>query len=65
MEEIVLSDDQKHWYVTLGWVEKDSKPVIPSTFSNSPPRIVELPRVYKKFTVVAESGAVTKMEMRF
>jgi hypothetical protein len=65
VEEISASDDQKQWHVTLGWVEKDTKTVIPSAFSNSLSQVVEVPRVYKKFTIDAESGAVIKMEMRF
>ena len=63
VEAINLSDDSSHWYVTLGWVATDTRVLSPSnTFSMpSRPDIVEAPRVYKKFKIDANSGAMTAM----
>lgn len=67
VEELVPSDDQKYWNVTLGWVAPDTRTV---SAASSPlgvppgPRVVHAPRVYKMFKIDAESGAVVSMVMR-
>lgn len=65
VEEVELSDDQKLWNITLGWVEPAVRakvsPLIPAYGQDD---IQKLPRVYKVFDVDAESGAVHSMKIR-
>jgi hypothetical protein len=65
VEEVELSDDQRLWNITLGWVEPAVKakasPLIPAYGQDE---IQKLPRVYKVFDVDAESGAVQSMKIR-
>ena len=63
VEAITLSDDNKFWYVTLGWVASDTRVLNPSNAFSMPsrPDIVEAPRVYKKFTLASDSGQLIAM----
>jgi len=65
VEEITSSDDKKRWFVTLGWVAPETRTVPATSYANSMSTVVEAPRVYKKFTIDAESGTITAMEMRY
>jgi hypothetical protein len=63
VEALNQSDDQKYWYVTLGWVASDTRVVNPSNPLMIPtrPDVVEAPRVYKKFKIDAESAEMISM----
>jgi hypothetical protein len=62
LEEVELSEDERHWNITLGWIE----PAVPeNAFAatlSSGARV--LPRVYKALEVDVESGAVKSMKIR-
>ena len=63
-EEVRLSDDEKTWEITLGWVEPAVErfhPIFPHVQQND---VQKLPRVYKVFRIDAESGAFRGMGMR-
>jgi hypothetical protein len=64
VESINKSDDLKYWYVTLGWVAADTR-VLNTTSAvmmmPTRPDLVEAPRVYKKFTIDAESSEMVSM----
>jgi len=65
VEEITRSDDQKHWHVTLGWVESANRTLgVNSAFMNTKQTIEALPRVYRLFPVDVETGEVAAMKMR-
>lgn len=63
LEEVQLSDDERYWHITLGWVEPAFREstAVGAIFSNEM-RI--LPRVYKTLEVDAETGAVKSMKIR-
>ncbi len=63
VEAINKSDDDAHWYVTLGWVASDTRVINPSNAFSMPsrPLIVEAPRVYKKFKIDSNSGEMIAM----
>lgn len=63
VEALNQSDDRKYWYVTLGWVASDTRVISPSIPLMMPTRseVVEAPRVYKKFTIDAESADMISM----
>ena len=62
VEEIESSEDNERWFVTLGWVEPAARTI---GFSGLTPATIEaLPRVYRVFSVDAESGEVISMKMR-
>lgn len=66
VEEIELSEDANTWNVTLGWVERatrESGPMV-GTLSGATELITLLPRVYKRFAIDAETGAVRSMKIR-
>ncbi len=63
VEEIKLSEDEKAWSITLGWIE----PAVRSnavTLANINGTLQKLPRVYKIFEVDAETGSVRSMQIR-
>lgn len=62
LEEVELSDDERYWYITLGWVE----PAIRENALTAALRqdIRVLPRVYKTLEVDTETGAVKSMKIR-
>lgn len=63
VEEIESSEDGKHWLVTLGWVEPATRQI--GGFAGLTNATIEpLPRVYKVFTIDAETGRVLSMKMR-
>lgn len=64
LEEVALSDDEKHWYVTLGF----SRPV-PSTdpmraLTESILNQKRYQREYKVFQIESETGQVRSMKIR-
>lgn len=62
LEEVELSDDDRFWYITLGWAEPAVKESpLAAAFRNE---MHVLPRVYKKLEVNAETGAVKSMKIR-
>jgi hypothetical protein len=57
LEEVWLSDDEKYWYVTIGYNSLTS--------ARDPLASLRLPeREYKLFKVRVEDGRVMKMKMR-
>ena len=63
VEEIESSQDEKKWFVTLGWVEPAVRQL--GGFAGLTNATLEpLPRVYKIFTINAETGHVESMKMR-
>lgn len=63
LEEVTLSDDDRYWYITLGWVEPAVQ--MPSSLSAALGRDIHvLPRVYKTLEVDADTGAVKSMKIR-
>lgn len=62
LEEVELSDDEKHWNLTLGWVEPAVRENALAAALNGHLRV--LPRVYKSLQVDAETGAVKSMKIR-
>lgn len=63
VEALNQSDDQRYWYVTLGWVASDTRVLNPSNSMMMParPDVVEAPRVYKQFKIDAESAEMISM----
>ncbi len=64
VEEVEFSADQRLWNITLGWVEpavRASASLIPMHADGG---LQKLPRVYKLFSIDAETGAVQGMKIR-
>lgn len=61
VEEIESSEDDKKWFVTLGWVEEAVQQV--GGFATNA-TLERVPRVYKVFVVDAADGHVVSMKMR-
>ncbi len=66
LEEVELSEDEKHWFVTLGYSVpvKTTAPenrLLGSTLTDT---ILRYERVYKVFKVDVEQGAVQSMKIR-
>lgn len=60
LEEVELSEDGKHWLITLGFTEYKRDPI-----SNPAHFLLPLPKAkFKLFKVDAESGEVLAMKMR-
>jgi len=63
VEEIELVAEDKKWIVTLGWVEPAVRQI--GGFAGLANTSIEpLPRVYKTFTINADSGNVESMKIR-
>ncbi|HEY0021873.1 MAG TPA: hypothetical protein VGB24_03155 [Longimicrobium sp.] len=62
LEEVELADDEKHWNITLGWVEPAVRENALAAALNGHVRV--LPRVYKTLHVDAETGTVKSMKIR-
>jgi hypothetical protein len=62
LEEVELSDDERYWNITLGWVEPAVAENAFAAALSSDVRV--LPRVYKTLAVDVESSAVKSMKMR-
>lgn len=63
LEEITLSEDERYWHVTLGWVEPAVQ--MPTSISFALGKDIHvLPRVYKTIDVDAATGAVKSMKIR-
>lgn len=63
VEEFESSADDKKWIVTLGWIEPAVRQI--GGFAGLTNTTLEpLPRVYKIFTIDAETGRVLSMKMR-
>jgi hypothetical protein len=66
LEEVEISDDEKYWFITLGF----SVPEVKSGKTNSPlsrmltEREKEHSRKYKIFRISAETGKVQAMKIR-
>ncbi|MGI2909138.1 hypothetical protein [Tolypothrix sp. VBCCA 56010] len=63
LEEVELSENQKFWYVTLGFsrpVAKTERSLIPDAISLT----TKYEREYKIFTVDAETGELKSMKIR-
>jgi hypothetical protein len=64
VEEVELSEDERTWNITLGWVE----PAIREKYAlvqGTDEGVQKLPRVYKLFTVDAERGTVRGTKIRY
>lgn len=63
IEEAELSNDEKTWLITLGWVEQAIREpsVFFPTLKSEP---IVLPRVYKQFIIDADTGKVRSMKIR-
>jgi hypothetical protein len=57
LEEVELSDDRKHWFITLSYIA----PFEESLFTIVP---VNKPRKYKQFKIETETGQVIFMKIR-
>ena len=65
VEALNQSDDQRYWFVTLGWVASDTRVVTSpsnSLMAQTRADIVEAPRVYKRFKIDASSGEMIAMD---
>jgi hypothetical protein len=62
LEEVELSEDERYWNITLGWVEPAVAENPFDAALSSGARV--LPRVYKTLVVDAQSGAVKSMKIR-
>lgn len=63
LEEVELSEDERYWYITLGWAESGVRlPTSLSAVLSSEVHV--LPRVYKTFEIDAQTGAVKSMKIR-
>lgn len=64
LEEVELSEDERTWRITLGWVDplvlKDTAKVMAGILTG----FRNLPRVYKLFMVDADTGRVRAMKIR-
>jgi hypothetical protein len=61
VEEIESSEDEKRWFITLGWAEEAVQQV--GAFATNA-TLERVPRVYKTFVVDANDGHVVSMKMR-
>jgi hypothetical protein len=64
VEEVELAEEDATWYVTLGWIESAVKQVAGFTGTFEGNQLAALPRVYKIFTIDAETGHVSSMKIR-
>lgn len=67
LEEVELSEDDKNWRITLGWVDPMAfhDPLNPAKgLARALTGYRNLPRVYKTFIVDADSGQVRAMKIR-
>jgi hypothetical protein len=63
VEEVESSQDEKKWFVTLGWVEPAVQQL--GGFAGLTNATLEpLPRVYKIFTINSDTAHVESMKMR-
>lgn len=63
LEEVELSENERSWYITLGWAEAAVRePLSVSAVLDREVRV--LPRVYKTLVVDAETGVVKSMKIR-
>ena len=64
LEEFALSDDEKYWYVTLGFSRQvDSKSPLSALLGKAEYN-QEYKRVYKEFQIDRASGQVKSMKIR-
>lgn len=63
LEEVELSEDEKHWLITLGYDNPD-KPKDLSNMHLIAPHLARLAREYKVFQIGAEDGMVRSMKIR-
>jgi hypothetical protein len=61
LEEVDVSDDERFWHVTLGWVEPAIRE---NAFTALAADVRAVPRVYKTLEVDAQTGAVKSMKIR-
>lgn len=64
VEEIESEENGGKWLITLGWPEGEVRHIGPSSFGVSSGGIYAVPRVYKQFTIDAETGAMISMKDR-
>jgi hypothetical protein len=57
LEEVELTDDEQHWLITIGYVQREGDPLVPA-FVNPP-----VPKL-KLFKVDSRSGRVVSMKIR-
>ncbi len=65
LEEVELSDDERHWFITVGFdgpAVSQSKDAIPEPLHSYMPQLLE--RVYKVVDVDAQTGTVRAVKMR-
>lgn len=62
LEEVRLSENERFWEITLGWVEPAIRENTFAASLSSDVRV--LPRVYKTLDVDAETGEVKAMRIR-
>ncbi len=63
LEEVELSEDEKHWLITLGY-DNPNKPKDLSSMQLVAPQLARLAREYKIFQVGADDGLVKSMKIR-
>ena len=63
LEEVELSEDERYWYITLGFYAPDSSPPGPFAFLKDQNQ-TRYDRKYKQFKVDAHTGDVRSMKMR-
>ena len=62
LEEVELSEDEKHWLITLGY--EVEVPMVPSVSALNPFIQPEKKTKYKLFKVNAQTGSVVAMKIR-
>ena len=66
LEEVELTENEKKWLITLGFLVPDSTPLQPMehTFLKMSGKDKNFLKKYKIFTVDADTGKVTSMKIR-
>ena len=64
LEEVGLSDDERFWLITLGSSVKRTNPTASEVMSAPAGSTPDSVRIYKVFSIDAESGEVLAMKQR-
>lgn len=62
LEEVELTDDEKHWLITLSYAYEPPPSILDQYSGGAPPK--PKPRKYKLFKIDAVTGKVEAMKIR-
>jgi hypothetical protein len=64
LEEVALSDDERHWYVTIGFARPIPSPNATLAAMDAAMGRQNYERVYKLFEIDSDTGQVRSMKIR-